>query len=78
MSYQKMIDHEGRLRPAHADSVRVIRASELLAQRMTGRHIGSEAHIDYDRSKTHNDYFTDVCARFIEANRHKYGVFLRK
>lgn len=78
MSYQKMIDNEGRLRPAHADSVRVIRASELLAQRMTGRHVGSDVSIDYDPAKTYNDYETDVAARFIEKHGARWGVNIRR
>jgi len=73
-----MIDDEGRVRPAHADSVRVIKTSELLAQRMTGRHIGSEVSIDYDPAKTYNDYFTNVCAEFIEQNGARYGVHLHR
>jgi len=77
MSYQKMIDDEGRIRPSHADSVRVIRASELLAQRMSGRHIGSDVTIDYNPSKTYNDYFTDVCARFIEEHGARWGVHIK-
>jgi len=71
---QQKIDAEGERRSTHRDAVRINAASELLSQRMTGRHLGGgDVVVEYNPQRD-TSYWSRTLVKFIEEHGSNNGV----